>query len=74
MAFCRARWTPRLPTRPGRKIRIIPSPERLFESAGTEGGDDSRWQLLFWRLRESVTLEEAEELIRAVEYERRRKR
>ena len=37
-------------------------------------GDESRWQLLFGRLRESVTLVEAEELIRAVEYERRSKR
>ena len=68
------RPVPALVSLSGRKIRIIPSPERLFESAGTEGGDDSRWQLLFGRLRESVTLEEAEELIRAVEYERRRKR
>lgn len=58
----------------GRTIRITPSPERLFESTTTEGGDESRWQLLLGQLRESVTLEEAEELIRAVHYERRRKR
>ena len=57
----------------GRTIRIIPSPNRLFEGAKPEGGDDTRWQLLLGRLRESATLEEAEELIRAVEYEGQRK-
>ncbi len=68
------RPVPALVSLSGRTIRIIPSPERLFDSVGTEGGDESRWQLLFGRLRESVTLVEAEELIRAVEYERRSKR
>ncbi len=57
----------------GRTIRITPSTDRLFEGAKPEGGDDTRWQLLLGRLRESATLEEAEELIRAVEYEGQRK-
>ena len=68
------RPVPALVSLSGRTIRIIPSPERLFNTARTEGRHESRWQLLFARLRESVTLEEAEELIRAVEYERPSKR
>ncbi len=68
------RPVPALVSLSGRTIRIIPSPERLFNTARTEGRHESRWQRLFGRLRESVTLEEAEELIRAVAYERRNKR
>ncbi len=55
----------------GRTIRITPSPERLFESLKFDVEDESRWDVLFERLRRSVTLEEAQELVRAIEHERR---
>lgn len=54
----------------GRTIRITPSPERLFESLGSDVEDERRWNLLFEQLRRSVTLEEAQELVRAIEQER----
>lgn len=54
----------------GRTIRITPSPERLFESLKFDAENESQWDLLFERLRRSVTLEEAQELVRAIEHER----
>ncbi len=65
------RTVPALVSFYGRTIRITPSPERLFESLKFDVEDESRWDVLFERLRRSVTLEEAQELVRAIEHERR---
>ncbi len=64
------RAVPALVSLYGRTIRITPAPERLFENPKPEVEDESRWSLLFERLRQSVTLEEARELVRAIEHER----
>ncbi len=58
----------------GRTIRIIPSPEHLFDGSKSDADDKDRWSVMLGRLRDSLTLEEAEELLRAVEYERRQER
>jgi hypothetical protein len=55
----------------GRTIRLTPSPERLFETVKPDVEDESGWHLLFERIRQSVTLEEARELVQAIEHERR---
>ncbi len=60
-----------LVTLAGRTIRIIPSPEHFFDGSKTDADDEERWNVMLGRLRDSLTLGEAEELLRAVEYERR---
>ena len=58
----------------GRTIRIIPAPEHFVDGSKTDENDEARWNVMLGRLRDSLTLEEAEELLRAVEYERRQER
>ncbi len=68
------RPVPALVSLSGRTIRITPSPDRLFEGPKADGDDETRWSLVLGRLRDSLTLEEAEELFRAVEHEHRHRR